>query len=274
MTTFFERADNQAMEEHEPEKGGPPGSDAQQSPAPNAGSNGQVEDNLPLVREVAKRLPRSLRTGWLDLDDLCAYGSVGLLQAAERFDCTRRVKFETFARKWIRGAILEGVRKEHGWFGRRARGKAKIVHLEDLAGGHWENECLGALADPGLPVSRRWNGRPMCGPQVEADDSVYAALATELERLPERQRRVIELHYYKDKKLSEAAEEMQTGRPSVSRLHARAIDNLRVGMGKGTVVPLPSRSRTRKQSGVPDRQEGKARRQEQSPSRLVRQARK
>ena len=166
---------------------------------------------------------------------------------------------------------MEGVRKEHGWFGRRARGRAKVVHLEDL-GSNWESE---SLAEPQGPQTfGRWNGRPMAGTPIEADDTLYATLVKAVECLPERQRRVIELHYFEGKRLCDAAEEMRVGRPWVSRLHDQAIDRLRVELGKGIVVPLASRASTGSESPAVGRREDSHRRDGRPRPPLVGQSRK
>lgn len=71
----------------------------------------KLEDNLWIVREIARNY------SWLpvELDDLIQYGSLGLIKAAERFHGDPK-GFPSYARNWIRGAILEGIAKELGYF--------------------------------------------------------------------------------------------------------------------------------------------------------------
>jgi len=64
----------------------------------------------PLVRQVAGRLGIGI-PGVVDREDLVGYGMVGLIQAVDRYDPTRQVKFETFARQRIKGAIVDALRQ-------------------------------------------------------------------------------------------------------------------------------------------------------------------
>jgi RNA polymerase sigma factor (sigma-70 family) len=78
--------------------------------------NELVAANLSLVQAIAAKLKRSLgRT--LEFEDLVAYGSKGLVEAADRFDPTVGVSFTTFAYYRIRGAMLDGLRTM-GWYSR------------------------------------------------------------------------------------------------------------------------------------------------------------
>jgi RNA polymerase sigma factor for flagellar operon FliA len=81
---------------------------------------------VPLVRvvadEIASRVPRSV-----DADDLASVGIFGLLQAIEGFDPRRGVKFETFCRMRIRGAMIDELRT-HDRLPRDARQRARDVH--------------------------------------------------------------------------------------------------------------------------------------------------
>src|SRR4051794_38776689 len=64
-----------------------------------------IESNLGLVRTIA----RGFRGGSLPFDDLVQDGTVGLIQAVERFDHRRGVRFSTYAGWWIRRAILDAI---------------------------------------------------------------------------------------------------------------------------------------------------------------------
>jgi RNA polymerase sigma factor for flagellar operon FliA len=221
----------------------------------------RVVDHLHLVRPIARAArARTFRSG-IELDDLVAHGTEGLLDAASRFDATRGVPFEAFARLRIQGAIVDGIRRE-GWFGRRAyrRLTAARVGIVDSAandprsavllpagltivhagpgggagGEDWSAEVAeGGEADNGA----RWNGRRMVPLPVEDDDALRARAAANLSLLPTRERRLLELRYYHGKTLSQAAGEMGFRRSWASRLHARALATLRAAMP----APLPYR---------------------------------
>ena len=68
-----------------------------------------IESNLGLVRAIA----RAFRGASLPFDDLVQDGTVGLIQAVERFDHRRGVKFSTYAAWWIRRAILDAIDNSH-----------------------------------------------------------------------------------------------------------------------------------------------------------------
>ena len=234
----------------------------------------RVVDHLHLVRPIARAVrARTLRSR-IELEDLIAYGTEGLLDAASRFDATRGVPFEAFARLRLQGAIVDGIRKE-GWFGRRAyrRPTAARVGIVDSAandprsavvlpagltilhaglgtragGEDWCAEIAeGREADNGT----RWSGRRMVQLPVEDDDALRA-LAANLSLLPARERRLLELCYYYGKTLSQAAGEMGFRCSWASRLHARALATLRAAMpafapyrrrsASGNKLPPPSR---------------------------------
>ena len=66
-----------------------------------------ILEYAPLVKAVAGRL--SMYLGYnVDYEDLVSYGIFGLIDAIDKFDCLKEVKFETYASLRIRGAILRG----------------------------------------------------------------------------------------------------------------------------------------------------------------------
>lgn len=73
-----------------------------------------VKDYLPFVKQIAfsikRRLPRHV-----DVNDLISAGSVGLMQAANKFDPNRGVDFKAYAYRRIYGSIMDYVRKEIKW---------------------------------------------------------------------------------------------------------------------------------------------------------------
>lgn len=87
--------------------------------------NELAESYLPLVRmvaeEVASRVPRSI-----DPEDLFSVGVFGLIQSIESFDQSRNVRFETFCRMRIRGAMIDELRS-HDRLSRDARDRARAV---------------------------------------------------------------------------------------------------------------------------------------------------
>jgi RNA polymerase sigma factor for flagellar operon FliA len=192
----------------------------------------RIKAHLDLVKSIAGEIrARPLGRG-MELDDLVAYGAIGLVEAATRF-VERGVPFSAFARRRIYGAIVDGIRTQH-WFGRRADRRLRI----DRVGHDWQ-VALGAGHQAHNDVRR--NGRPMVCPPTETED-VTAQVAVALRGLPVLERRVVELHHYQEKTITQAAKELRIGRPRASRLHARALAALRAAL-EGKSHPLPPERR-------------------------------
>src|SRR5690554_358504 len=90
--------------------------------------NQLLDAYIPLVKYVAGRmamnLPSSVETG-----DLESFGFFGLLDALDKFDETRQIKFETYAATRIRGAILDGLRSMD-WVPRSVRSKIRMLEKQ------------------------------------------------------------------------------------------------------------------------------------------------
>src|SRR5215471_8434219 len=109
-------------------------------------ANRLVEQHLSLVQALARKVKKSVGAS-IELDDLVAYGSKGLVEAAERFDARQGVAFSTFAYYRIRGAMYDGLRTM-GWYSRSdyARYRAEERTNEYLRN---QAERAGALAAEG-----------------------------------------------------------------------------------------------------------------------------
>src|SRR5437773_10688967 len=95
-----------------------------------------IEGNLAYVRAIAAKVKEQLPRE-IEFDDLVAYGTQGLLEAADRFDGRHGASFTTFAYYRVRGAIFDGLRRM-GWLPRaeyaRTRFEERAAHyLENLA---------------------------------------------------------------------------------------------------------------------------------------------
>jgi RNA polymerase sigma factor for flagellar operon FliA len=225
--------------------------------APDDSRDHLVEAHLHLVDSIARK-HRSYGLGsGIEFDDLVAYGRIGLLDAATRFDTTKGVPFEAFARRRIRGEMIDGIRRD-GWFGRRAYRRPRagiggiveraandpgspvvlpaglvILHAEQVDGGRREDLraeiAKGGEAGDGV----RWNGKRMVQVPVEDDDALDALLqelTDNLSLLPARQRRLLDLCCCQSKTLSQAAVEMDLCISWASRLRAQALATLRAAM--------------------------------------------
>jgi RNA polymerase sigma factor for flagellar operon FliA len=83
-----------------------------------------VEKFLPLVKKIASDVYQKIPEKSVDFEDLCSYGSIGLIEAVERYDPSINVKFQTYAMSRIRGSMLDHLRSLD-WIPRSLRKKIK-----------------------------------------------------------------------------------------------------------------------------------------------------
>ena len=217
-----------------------------------------TEHYVHLVKLVAGRLGIYLNQ-YIDLDDLVGYGILGLIDAIDKFDPNKNVKFETYASLRIRGAILDAIRKLD-WVPRTLRKKQKDVdkaymELEmKLARPPREDEVaefLGMSIDEYNELLRDVNISSL----VSIDDNVFNfetikdknaeipekcveenemrdMLAQFIDELPEREKKVIFLYYYEELTLKEISKVLEVSESRVSQLHTKAVSRLRGHMMK------------------------------------------
>jgi RNA polymerase sigma factor for flagellar operon FliA len=207
---------------------------------------------------MASTMPHSI-----DLGDLVQDGVIGLIDAAERFDAGRGIKFETFAERRIRGAMIDALRKDAWPRGVRrvrreleaAREKLRVTlghepSLADLAAAIGSDEkrlgktivrintiestsplsCAENVDEAQLPavlVPVEPERPDLAYERSEVKDRVRAAIQS----LPVRERRVIGLYYYSEVTMKEIGAELGVNESRVSQLHARAIRRLRELLG-------------------------------------------
>lgn len=207
-----------------------------------------------LVRNIAwkihQRLPKRV-----ELDELIAYGQVGLIEAANKYDPERGFRFTTFAYYRIRGAIFDGL-SEMQWFTARDFHRGRY---EALAGDLMEAEA--EYADEDAHYSAQQNAAWMTGMSTrlavvslmcgaaegnEADrvagreddqpshglelSELIGALRASVQSLPEQQRELIDLAYFKGLTLKQAGEKLGVSKSWASRLHDKALRALSQGL--------------------------------------------
>lgn len=217
----------------------------------------------PLVKYVAGRLSANLPQT-VDNADLISYGIFGLIDAIEKFDVERGIKFETYAIARIKGAIIDELRAMD-WVPRSVRARARdieraIMTLEGtLKRTPTDAEVAGEL---GIPLKelqdtfaklsytsvvsfedlwapgaeKEERSTPMASIRDEsADDPVQLfeseevkdILAGAIERLPERERTVVVLYYYEGLTLKEIGQVLGVTESRVSQLHTKSVLRLR-----------------------------------------------
>jgi RNA polymerase sigma factor for flagellar operon FliA len=181
-----------------------------------------VEKHLALVNQIVARFMRRLPAN-VDRGDLLAAGMYGLMTSLERNGGDEGPAFEGYAKLRIRGAILDELRAQD-WLSRRARwaasgrseeytGPTALVGFEDVS----EGERTAPLADDDAPDALAL--LEAMGRRSELEAAV--------ERLPERERMIIAMHYFEGVRLKDIGKLLCVSEPRVSQLHARAISRLR-----------------------------------------------
>jgi RNA polymerase sigma factor for flagellar operon FliA len=180
-----------------------------------------------LAARVARRAPASV-----DLDDLIAAGTEGLIQAADRFDAAAGVPFGSFAHPRVRGAILDVLRAEdHLSRGERRRTRAGLdEHPSHRA-------AIVALEDAGEIA-----GDPDdCPLEAALRNEAHGRLAQAIATLPERSQRILSLYYAEELTLRQIGQELQVTESRVCQLLRAAHQALslffrRRGCGPGSLV--------------------------------------
>lgn len=225
-----------------------------------------VQVHLPLVKHVAGRLAMGLGPG-TDARELQSHGVFGLIDAVERFDPGHGIRFASYATAWIRGAILAGLRSSHWAPQLLRRVKALESAALDLAARLGREPTTGELAGQmGITVRELARRRREVGyvaalsldesvdvdldgqkaalherladasavdPEGEALNSERRrVLETALQRLPTKERQVIELYYYEGLTLTEIAQVLRLSVARVSQLHSKAIFRMRGRLGR------------------------------------------
>ncbi|MBQ7679198.1 MAG: FliA/WhiG family RNA polymerase sigma factor [Butyrivibrio sp.] len=223
-----------------------------------------ILEYAPLVKLVAGRL--SMYLGFnVEYDDLVGYGIFGLIDAIDKFDLMKDVKFETYASLRIRGAILDQIRKMD-WIPRTVRQRQKKVDaaIRDIErdSGHvatdaeiaakmgiseeeyqnWQGQMkvtnvvsLNEFMDQGSDIQEDTNNPTsgFVGPEEAVEkEELKKMLMEALELLTEKEKKVILLYYYEDLTLKEIANVLEVSESRISQLHTRALQKMRVKLGK------------------------------------------
>jgi RNA polymerase sigma factor FliA len=209
-----------------------------------------IERHVPLAKSIVARIRQSHGLS-APFDDLYSLGLGGLMQAAERFDPARGVSFATFAYYRIRGAVLDGLRRDPELrLADPLRSSAADRPLPSSAIPANDNGRAGATSPPPRDEPR-WLLLDPSAVHLLSPESIdeladeYAAhpdeeierkrlaerLRTAISALPEPERQIVELHYYDDLSFSEIGARLGVCEPWAFRLHNKAIERLREMLG-------------------------------------------
>jgi RNA polymerase sigma factor FliA len=184
-----------------------------------------IAQYLPLVQQIVggfqRRLPRSVLR-----DDLIAAGMCGLWDAIRKHGDNRSERFDWYVRVRIRGAILDELRAQD-WLPRRVRAAENraraagatartvpaVLRFDDVSELE-QAQCLASIDPDGGDAA------------IEHRESAQA-LVRAVERLPDRERDIIALYYFKGVKFKELGRMFGVSEPRISQLHSRAMTRLK-----------------------------------------------
>ena len=223
-----------------------------------------ILEYAPLVKVVAGRL--SMYLGYnVEYEDMVSYGIFGLIDAIDKFDHLKEVKFETYASLRIRGAILDQIRRMD-WIPRTIRQKQKKIEAvireieqstgrsatdEEIARGlgisdeeylDWQSQMkitglvsLNEYMEQGSEVPRDYNRHTASSfeaPEERVEkEELTKELGEALKLLTEKEQKVITLYYYEELTLKEISSILEVSESRVSQLHTRALQKMRTKMG-------------------------------------------
>lgn len=222
----------------------------------------------PMVKYVANRLSINL-SSVVEVDELISYGIEGLIDAMEKYDPTRNIKFETYAITRIRGSMIDGLRSMD-WVPVSVRQKSKelektYLQLESRLGrtatdqevarelGISEQDLAVLLKevaattiislDDYIPGDEGEDKKRRIVEMLEDENAVDALemlevqevkdlLARSIARLPDKEKMVIYLYYYEGLTLKEIGLTLNLSESRISQLHTKAVLRLRGSLSK------------------------------------------
>jgi RNA polymerase sigma factor for flagellar operon FliA len=221
-----------------------------------------IKQYAPLVKYVAGKVAVGMPHS-VEFDDLVGFGVFGLLDAIDKYDPTKNVKFKTYAVTRIRGAIFDELRSID-WVPRSVRQKTREIEetigsLEAQLGrtvtdqeiasalGMDEEEFLKTMLKISgtsvLSLNDVWyagdeNDRISIGESIESPSSLNPDVIVEkdeirrviieaINELPDKEKKVLVLYYYEDLTLKEIGQVLEVTESRVSHLHTKAILRLR-----------------------------------------------
>ena len=231
-------------------------SDERQAPGP-ATREQIILDHLALVRTIASSIRANLPANVVELDDLIQAGTMGLIDATNKYDFTKQVEFGTYAKHRIRGAILDSLR-QLDWASRdmrrrhkqsetatsaltarlnRSPTEAEVAESLGIKLQIWRRTMVD-LSHAG-PVSvtspnDKENHRAMdfpCDSETHPDSicarkQMRGALDQVVKLLPERYQTVVSLYYEKEMNMKEIGKFLGVNESRVSQIHKTALERM------------------------------------------------
>ncbi|MBO4508434.1 MAG: RNA polymerase sigma factor WhiG [Spirochaetaceae bacterium] len=220
-----------------------------------------IRQYMPLVKYVAGKVSVGM-PGSVEFDDLVGFGQFGLLDAINKYDPEKNVKFKTYAVTRIRGAILDELR-QLDWVPRSVRQKSReiedaIVRIESKLGrtatddeiaeelgisvSELQQTVMKVSGTSVLSLNDVWysgddSDKVSIGDSIESPSSMNPDVIVEREEvrrviieaineLPEKEKMVLVLYYHEDLTFKEIGQVLNVSESRISQLHTKA--NLRL----------------------------------------------
>ncbi len=226
-----------------------------------------IVEYAPVVKYVAGRLSIYLGNN-VEFDDLVGYGIFGLIDAIDKFDIDKGIKFETYASLRIRGAIFDHIRKMD-WVPRSVRKKQKLMDaaaqkLELEHGVNVEAQHMADELNISLKEFYKWEEQTKSLMLTSLEEHVDKGGETRIESigksrfdspeegiereetkktlieainsLSEKEKMVITLYYYEELTLREISEILEVSESRISQLHTKALRKMKVYLGNDVTM--------------------------------------
>lgn len=204
-----------------------------------------IESYLPFARMIAAQVYAGRRDHDLEFDEYMQFGTIGLIEATDRFDPTQGVLFKTFASHRIKGAILSGIEnlsekrvqvstRQRLMVERRDSARANLNPSTDdlfqqladmaigLALGYLLDNPVVYQHDEGIVPENQYTGIEM--------QQLRSRMESLVTGLPQRERMVIKYHYMNQLPFTQIADTMGLTKGRVSQLHRSGLEMLRVAL--------------------------------------------
>ncbi|MCT4545413.1 MAG: FliA/WhiG family RNA polymerase sigma factor [Vallitalea sp.] len=215
-----------------------------------------------LVKVVAGRLNMYLGNN-VEFEDLVGYGVFGLIDAIDKFDFEKGVKFETYASLRIRGAILDNIRRMD-WIPRSLRKKQKMIDnatnkIENLLGRPATEEEVAKELNISIQEYQKWLSQTKLLSLTSLEESIEQGkefriepvnksgfsqpewvvqknelkelLAEVIDNLLENEKRVIVLYYFEELTLKEISKILGVSESRISQIHTKALKKMKLKLG-------------------------------------------
>lgn len=221
-----------------------------------------IRKYMPLVKYVAGKVSVGLPAS-MEFDDLVGFGQFGLLDAINKYDLSKKVKFKTYAVTRIRGAIFDEMR-QLDWVPRSVRQKtreiedtiseleaklsrpatdAEIAKEMNITEEEYQHTVMKISGTSVLSLNDVWysgddsdhvsigdsiESPQSLNPDVQVErDEVRKVIIHAINELPEKEKMVIVLYYHEDLTFKEIGQVLDVSESRISQLHSNANLHLR-----------------------------------------------